>query len=399
MPEEIKKAIENLGTSFEEFKKVNDQRIAEIEKKGSADPLLTKQLEKINTFMDSNSDIKSRLENLETGTKAGKSSGEDEVKGDIKDYTDAFINYAKKGVEGDIGILEQKALSSASDPDGGYTVTPVMSDKIITTVFETSPIRQVAAQQTIGTDQLDIMEDRDEAGAGWGTEQGTVSETDTPEIGKKSIYAHDLHAMPKATQRILDDSNIDIESWLADKVASKFSRTENTAFVSGDGNGKPRGFLTYDAGTSWGQIEQILSTSGTGGTLDQDDFIKLLYGLKTPYQANASFLMARGTEQAARLLVDGNDQYIWQPGLQAGKPNTILGRPAVQADDMPAAATDSLSVACGDFAQGYQIVDRAGIRILRDPFTSKPFVKFFTTKRVGGDVINFEAIKLLKLDA
>lgn len=398
MDVEIKTAIENIGTSFEEFKKTNDERLKEIEKKGSVDPLTQDKLDKLNEFISDQTELKKRLDEIETGS-AGEKGGEEKREEAIMAYKNAFVNYAKKGVEGDIRTLEQKALSSASDPDGGYTVTPVMSDKIIKSVFETSPIRQVASSQTISTDQLDIMADEDEAGAGWGTETGSVSETDTPELGKRSIYVHDLNAMPKATQRILDDSNIDIESWLAEKVANKFARTENTAFVSGTGVGQPRGFLTYDAGTATGQIQQISSTSGTGGTLDQDDFIKLLYGLKTPYQLNASFLMARGTEQAARLLVDGNDQYIWQPGLQSGKPNAILGKPTYQADDMPAAATDSLSVACGDFAQGYQIVDRAGIRILRDPFTSKPFVKFFTTKRVGGDVINFEAIKLLKLDA
>jgi HK97 family phage major capsid protein len=312
------------------------------------------------------------------------------------EYKNAFCNYLRKGMDAGLEAFEGKALSVGSDPDGGYLVTPTMTDKIIQTVKETSPLRSIASVEVISTDSLEIIEDTEDAAAGWTTETGTVSDTTTPQIGKKTISVHELYAQPKATQKLVDDSAIDIESWLATKVADIFSRNENTAFVSGSGTGQPKGFLTYPAGTAWGQIEQI--NSGTDATVTADGLVQLYYGLKEGYAQRATFLMNRSVLQAVRLLKESTtDQYLWQPGLASGTPDTLLGVPVVQAADMPVAASGSLSVACGDFEAGYQIVDRVGIRVLRDPFTDKPFVKFYTTKRVGGDVINYEAIKLLKL--
>jgi len=175
----------------------------------------------------------------------------------------------------------------------------------------------------------------------------------------------------------------------------KVSKKENTAFVSGDGVGKPRGILTYTAGTSWGEIEQV--ASGSAGAVTADKIIELYYALKEDYATNASFLMNRATVEDVRQLKDTTNQYLWNPGLAVGVPDTLMGVPVYQAADMPVPAADSLSIAVGDFKAAYQIVDRAGIRVLRDPFTDKPFVKFYSTKRVGGDVVNFEAVKLMKL--
>lgn len=401
MSEEIKSAIDSMGKTFEEFKAANDARLAAVEKnKGTAE--LEAKLDKINNALDVQADIKSRLEKIETSTAADYSA---EEKSDsnpaVREYKDAYIKFLKKGTDIPEG-LEQKALSAASDPDGGYTVTPVMSDRIIKKVFETSNMRAAAAVQTISGDSLDILTDLDEAATGgWVSEQASRTTTDTPTVGKRTIAVHEQYANPKITQRLLDDSNLDVEAWLSDKIADKLVRYENSAFFTGNGVAKPRGILTYPAGTSDGQIEQISSTSGTGGTLSADDFIKLFYALKGEYQANASWFMQRATVKAARLLKENTtNQYIWAPGLQAKAPDTILGQPITQADDMGVVTvTDALAVACGDFSRGYQIVDRVGIRTLRDPYTDKPFVSFYTTKRVGGDVANFEAIKLLKMDA
>jgi HK97 family phage major capsid protein len=391
--QEIKNLIEDQNKAWHEFKGVNDHRLAEIEKRQTSDPLTEKSLEKINSALD---DYKDRLDKIETSAPCAGSEDEKSSKGD--EYKDIFANYVRKGIEPT--EAELKTLSVASDPDGGYLVTPQMSSRIIKKVFETSPMRQVASVETISTDSLEFIVDNDEAASAWTSEQGSVSDTDTPTIDKKSIYVHEQYAMPKATQKLLDDASLDVESWLADKVSDVISRTENTAFISGDGNGKPRGILTYTAGTSWGQVEQISSTSGTAATLDSDDFIALLYGLKESYAANASFAMNRSTVKAARQLKENtSNQYIWAPGLTATEPDSILGRPVYQFTDMPALGTDSLSVACADFGRAYQIVDRTGIRVLRDPYSSKPFIQFYTTKRVGGDVVNFEAIKLLKMDA
>jgi HK97 family phage major capsid protein len=256
-------------------------------------------------------------------------------------------------------------------------------------------MHKLANIQTISTDSLEIFEDRAEVAAGWTTESGAVSDTTTPTFGKKSIPVHELYAQPKATQKLIDDAAIDIEEWLADKVAAIFSKKENTAFVSGDGVGKPRGILTYTSGTSWGQIEQVASGVSAGVTADK--IVELYYTLKEDYAVNASFLMNRSIVETVRQLKDTTNQYLWNPGLAFGAPDTLMGVPVHQAADMPVAAADSLSIACGDFKSAYQIVDRHGVRVLRDPFTDKPFVKFYSTKRVGGDVVNFEAIKLMKL--
>ncbi len=393
----LTKQVDSLGSAWEQFKQVNERRINEIEKKGHADTLTVDQLNRINHMIDSQ---KQRLDGMETAM-SRPAMGFDYgrvVNAAEAEHKEAFCQYLRKGVEEDLVHLEKKALSATSDPDGGYLITPQMSAAIARTVHETSPIRQLASVETISTDSLEVLEDTGEAAAGWTTETGAFSETATPQFGKKTIPVHELYAQPKATQKLIDDSSINIEAWLGEKLTDIFSRKENTTFVNGDGIGKPRGILTYAAGTDWASIEQLVSTSN--GAVTSDSVIKLYYALKEDYATRATFLMNRATVQQVRLLKEATtNQYLWQPGLTAGAPDTLLGLPVMQAADMPAPATGSLSIALADFRRAYQIVDRYGIRILRDPYTEKPFVKFYSTKRVGGDVVNFEAIKLLKLSA
>lgn len=392
---DISERVNSLGQAWEQFKSINDRRLEEIEKKGAADPLTEEHLGRINHTLDN---YKERLGTLETVASRPSLDYEGKHYSPVnQEHRKAFNEYLRKGNELELASLESKSLSVDSDPDGGYLVTPTISENIIKRVYESSPMRQIAASETISTDTLEIIEDKDEAVAGWTTETATVSDTDTPQLGKKNIPVHELYAQPKATQKLIDDSSINIEEWISSKVAEIFSRKENTAFISGDGVGKPRGILTYDAGTSWGEIEQI--DSGSDGAVTADGIIQLYYGMKEEHASRGTFLMNRSVLQSVRLLKDTTNQYIWQPGLAAGAPDTLMGVPVMQAADMPAAATDSLSIAFGDMQSAYQIVDRIGIRVLRDPFTDKPFVKFYTTKRVGGDVINFDAIKLLKLAA
>ena len=392
---EIASRVNALGSAWEQFKSVNDRRLNEIERKGSADPLTENSLQKINSAL---THYKERMDRMETAMVrpglGGTALAASPLSGEHKQ---AFCNYLRKGVEGDLPQLEQKALSVGSDPDGGYLVTPSMSDKIVRTIFETSPMRRIASVETISSDSLELIEDTQDFFAGWTTETSSISSaTTTAQVGKKVIPVHELYAQPKATQKLIDDSSVDIEAWLADKLSDVFSRKENTAFISGDGIGKPRGILTYAAGTAWGQIEQV--NSGAGAALvTADSLVALFYALKEDYATRATFLMSRSTAQVVRLLKETTTgQYLWQPSFQAGAPDTLLGVPVVQAADMPAAALNNLVIAVGDFQSAYQIVDRSGIRVLRDPFTDKPFVNFYTTKRVGGDVVNFEAIKLLK---
>jgi len=397
---EVTERVNRLGNAWEEFKRVNDERLSQIERKGNADPLYAEHLAKIGHALDHH---KSRMDGIETAVlRPGQGA---EIKADSgahgyanSQYKKAFCNYLRKGMDAGLEAMESKALSVGSDPDGGYLVTSAMSDAIVKTVSEHSPLRNLASVTAISTDALEIIQDYDEAAAGWTTETGTVSDTTTPVVSKKIITVHELYAQPKATQKLIDDSAVDIEAWLSEKVSEVFLRKENTAFISGNGVGQPRGILTYDAGTSWGEIEQV--DSGSNGAVTADGLVELYYSLKEEYAQRSTFIMNRSIVQSVRLLKEATtNQYLWQPGLAAGSPDTLLGVPVAQATDMPTATTGSLSIALGDFARAYQIVDRIGIRVLRDPYTEKPFVKFYTTKRVGGDVVNFEAIKLQKLSS
>lgn len=296
---------------------------------------------------------------------------------------------------------EFKALSVDSDPSGGYLVMPEMGGIIQTKVFESSPIRQLATVETIGTDSYDDIVDYDEAGSGWVGEQESRPETTTPALGKISIPVHELYAKPKATQKLLDDASIDMEAWLAGKVAEKFARDEATAFVTGNGVTRPRGITTYAAGTSIssGQIEQVNSGSATDFT--RDGLVDLQNRLKEPYQANATWLTKRVNMANLLKLKNGISDPVFDMmyNKNAGLEAFIMGRPLRFANDVAAVSASALAIIYGDIRTAYKIVDRIGIRILRDPYSSKPHVEFYTTKRVGGGVVNFEAVVIGKIAA
>jgi HK97 family phage major capsid protein len=429
MSEEIKKAVgavEALHVGFEEFKKANDERLAQIEKKGSADVVTGAKIAKIEADLEKAqkiadeaalaakrqlrvvTDEKGEVIDLDRkaqewatlharrrGTVVGSFGA-----ADMDGYKAAFDTFIRKGEEV-MGPDERKALSVGTDPDGGYVVNPDLSGRIVLRVFETSPMRAYASVQVISSDALEGLFDLNQASSGWVGETDSRAETATPQLGKWRIPAHELYAKPRATQKLLDDASINMESWLAAKVSEKFARDEANAFVVGNGVNRPRGFLTYPAGTTLpGQIEQFptgasaaLAAAPDGG----DALINALYGLKQQYRANATWFMNRATTRLVRRAKDADGAYIWSPGIQAGQPATLLGYPVAAFEDMPDPAAASLSIAVGDMREAYQIVDRLGIRTLRDPYSAKPYVEFYTTKRVGGDVVNFEAIKIVRL--
>jgi len=429
MSEEIKKAVgavDALHAGFEEFKKANDERLAQIEKKGSADVVTEAKLQKIEADLEKAQKIadeavlaskrQSRIVTDERGEVVDLDRKAQEwasmnarrrgaVVGsfgaaDMDGYKVAFDTFIRKGEEV-MGPDERKALSVGADPDGGYVVNPDLSGRIVTKVFESSPMRAYASIQVISSDALEGLFDLNEASSGWVGETDSRAETNTPQLGKWRIPTQELYAKPKATQKLLDDASINMEAWLASKVAEKFARDEANAFVVGNGVSKPRGFLTYGSGTTLpGTIEQF--ASGVNGALAAtpdggDVLINALYGLKQQYRTNATWFMNRATMRLVRKAKDSNGSYIWIPGIAAGQPASLLGYPVASFEDMPDPATNSLSIAVGDMRETYQIVDRLGIRTLRDPYSAKPYVEFYTTKRVGGDVVNFEAIKLIKL--
>lgn len=298
---------------------------------------------------------------------------------------------------------EVKTLSVGSDPDGGYFVTPDISGRIVKKLYETSPMRQICSVQSIGTDALEGIEDLGEAGAGYAGEHTQGSDSTTPQVGKWRIPVFWIDTEPKTTQQLLDDASVDVEAWLADKVTDKFGRFENGEYVNGNA-GKIRGITSYTtaadsgAGVSWGSFGHIATgVSGDFAASAQADALIDIVGLlKVGYLPNARWLTRRSVITRMRKFKDGDGEYIWQPGLNLQTPETLLGYPITRAEDMPAIGANSLSVAFGDFMAAYQIVDRQGIRVLRDNLTSKPYVKFYTTKRTGGGALNFEAVKFLK---
>lgn len=384
---ELEKKIDQVTGLFENFKKENDNRLKEIEKKGAVDTLLTEKVEKMN---DAISALQDEVKATATALNRKEVEGDKKEGKDSAEYKEAFNKWMRKGVE-------EKALSVNSDPDGGYLVRPELSQEIVKKVFESSPIRQLASVQSIGSDQFEMIVDYDEADAEWVAETASRSDTGTPQINKLIIPAHEMHASPKATQKMLDDGFINVEAWLAEHVAMKMARLEATAFVSGDGVNKPKGLLSYTSGTSFNQVEQI--NSGSSGAFTADGLIDMVYGVKAEYRNNASWLFARAGIKAVRKLKDSQNQYLWAPGLNGNSQGQLLGYQIYEANDMEAIAASSLSAIFGDIRAAYQIVDRVGIRVLRDPFSAKPYVVFYTTKRVGGGVKNFEAFKIQKLAA
>jgi HK97 family phage major capsid protein len=432
---EIKAILDAQGRAFEEFKSTNDAVIkAKAEGKAVAD--LEAKLAKIDTDLDRASELKAKFDALEAKLNRPASfggNGEADVEKEVKSfnamrkaaagsganvadigpeiyeqYKSAFWNYQRKGNIDWLSQDERKAMSVGQDADGGYLTPAPTVGRIVQKVYDLSPIRQIATVLSISGDALEGINDLDDAAYGWVGETTARAETNTPQVGKYRIEAHEMYAQPKVTQKLLDDAAVDVEGWLAGKVADRFARAEAGAFVTGDGVGKPRGFASYtttatgDATRAWGQLEHV--KTGANGDFaasnPADVMFDLIGAFKQPYLQNAVFVTRREVIAKIRKFKESTtNAYMWQPGLQAGQPDRLLGYPIVMAQDVATLATGSLSLAFGDFREGYTIVDRIGMRTLRDPFTDKPYIKFYTTRRVGGGVTNYEAIKFLQFSA
>ncbi len=316
----------------------------------------------------------------------------------------AFSAYLRSGDEDGLrGLdLEGKALSTAVAGDGGYLVDPETAATVKSTLKSTASIRQIANIVNVEATSYDGLIDTSDVGSGWATETGSVAETGTPSIERITIPLHELSALPKASQRLLDDSAFDIENWLAGRIADKFAQSEAGAFVDGDGIDKPRGFLDHgkvdNEVWAWGSLGYV--PTGEAGAFPivapGDVIVDLVYALGAEYRANASFVMNSKTAGTIRKIKDADGRFLWSDGLAAGEPARLLGYPVLIAEDMPNIGADAFPIAFGDFASGYTIAERPDLRILRDPFSQKPHVLFYATKRVGGDVSDFAAIKLLK---
>lgn len=395
---EMKGAMHEFLTSFEEFKSANDQRLTEIEKKNNADPLLEEKVDRLDAALTAQ---KSALDEIVLKAQrpiiGGLSSSPN-----MTEQKTAFDRYVRLG---DSTALESKGLTGVTDPEGGY-LAPTETEAMITAaVRDVSPIRQIASVRQIGSNTFRKPISTSGAVAGWVGETDVRPETATPGLAAVDFPTMELYAMPAITQTLLDDAVVNIEQWLADEVQAEFATQEGAAFVSGDGLSKPKGFLSYpvvaEGTNSWGELGYI--ATGTDGDFDvtnpADSLVDLIYAPKQIYRTNGRFVMARTVVSKLRKMKDAEGNYLWQPSTQAGIPASLMGFPVTESEDMPGISADSHSIVFGDFERGYLIVDRVGIRVLRDPYSAKPYVLFYTTKRVGGGVQNFDALKVLKFSA
>lgn len=400
---EVKGAIDALGTAFAEFKNTVTKEQTELKARGFVSAETLEKLAKINDALDAAEAAKSaaekttaRVDALETAIKRPSGGANaDESKAAAIEHKKALDTWLRKGSgEAELQALQTKTLQVGVQSDGGYLVTVERDASVRAYLAETNGMRQVASVMSTSANTFEVVRETSTLPAGgWVSESGARTATGTPTFGITRIEPGENYVNVPVTQTMLDDAAIDVEAFIAGKAAQRFSIDENTAFITGNGIGKPRGILTYASGTGDQQIEQVVS--GGAADLTAAGLINLQQTLFEQLQPRAQFMFSRATLGRIRRFTEAvNGQFLWQPGLAAGVPPTLLGKPYVIASDMPTIGASSLSVAYGDFGSAYAIVDRIGIRTLRDPYTSKPNVLFYVTKRTGGDVVQFQSVKL-----
>ncbi len=400
LPAEAVVTHAEMMRAFEEFKAANDQKIAE---KRSGDVVLEEKLARLDSALTTQGQRLETVELKQARPVLGSDrpdTGKDNQP--ALEHKAAFEAYVRSGESGNLRALELKALSVGSNPDGGFVVTPEIENQIGERLLAISPIRSLASQRTISSNVYKKPMMIAGPGAGWVGESDPRTQTATPTLDALSFPAMELYAMPAATKTLLEDAAVDIEAWLAGEVDQVFAAQEGAAFVSGDGNNKPKGFLSYttvaNGSWTWGNIGYVASSVAGGfpASNQSDVLIDLIYAVRAGYRQNAVFLMNRKTQSVIRKFKDSTGNYLWQPPATPGSRASLMGFPLYDVEDMPDISAGSLAIAFGDFARGYLVVDRTGVTVLRDPYTAKPYVLFYTTKRVGGGIQDFDAIKLMK---
>ena len=404
---EARAAMHEMMAAFEAFKGANDARLDEIEKKASADTLLEEKVARIDQAVSS---AQARLDRVVSEGRRPELGGSPFVPAvgratslrEGEETKAAFDGYLKTGAS--FGLELKAGLSTASN-SAGYVVPEQTERAIERRLMAGSPMREIASVRTVGAGVFRKPVSTAGLAAGWVAETAARPETDPATLALLEFPSADLYASPAATQSLLDDALIDLDEWLASEVEDAFAAQETTAFVTGDGINKPKGFLSYDivaeADHAWGQIGYV--ASGAAGAFapsnPTDRLIDLVYAPKARYRPNGRFVMNRRTVSAVRKFKDSDGGYIWQPAQRPGETASLLGYAVTEIETMPDVAANAAAIAFGDFQRGYLIVDRAGVRVLRDPYSAKPYVLFYTTKRVGGGVQNFDAIKVMKFAA
>ncbi|WP_246812700.1 phage major capsid protein [Ensifer sp. ENS07] len=398
--------LNELKTTFEQFKAAREEEIKGINAK-FADVVTTEKVDRINNEITALNKALNEANQLIAAAALGNTGGTKHDP-DVEEHSQAFNKFFRKGVDNGLRDLEVKAkLTTQSDPDGGYLVPEETENTIDRVLGVVSAIRSLARVIRISGSEYKKLVNIGGTTSGWVGEEDERPATGTPTLREIVLACGEIYAQPGATQTTLDDARIDIASWLGDEVSIEFSEQEGKAFASGNGKKKPRGFLTYDnvadANWAWGKIGYVASGDASGfagasATVSPADaLIDLYYALKAGYRQGASFLMSDKVMGTVRKFKDADGNFIWNAPSAVGEVATILQKPVYTDDNMPAVGANAFPIAFGDFRRAYTIADRTGIRVLRDPFTSKPNVLFYTTKRVGGGVTNFEALKLMKI--
>jgi len=392
----LKELLQKQKTAFAAFKEANDERLTQLEK-GKSDPVLAQKVDKAN---DDIGTIQKQMDELQAKMNRPQRGAGSEKSQDVLDHEDAYVKFMRKGSADGLAGLEEKAMNVGTDADGGYAVPEELDRNILSLMKDDSPMRQECEVVAVGNSEYKKLVDVGGISSGWVGEPVPRPETDTPSLAAIAPFMGELYANPAATQKMLDDSFFDVEAFLANAVAQKFAEDEAAAFISGDGSDKPKGILNYASATTadsvraFGTLQHLLAAGVAAVT--GDELISIVYSLKKAMRKNAKWMMNSLTMSTVRKLKDSDGDYLWAPGLKDGQPATLLGHGIAENEDMADLAANAVGIMFGNFKRGYIIVDRMGTRTLRDPYTNKPYVHFYTTKRVGGMLQDSQAIKLLK---
>lgn len=406
---EITRIVQNLNAEWHQFKQENDRRLKAVESNGGrTDPLTEEKVDKhskaigeLQAKLDGLvKDLENRVDELQKvmQRKGGAGAGQEDEK--KRAHKAGFFAYMRKGTTDGLREL-QAAVSLGDDTEGGYFVPTTIDKEIEQFERDNTPMRQLCRVISVSNEGYEKLVNQGGASSGWVDETEARPETTTPTLAALKPYFGELYANPGLTQKSLDDPEFNLEQWVSEEVGMEFSEQENDAFTRGSGVKKPKGILGYTLSTSadgartFGQIQKV--HSGSSGAFVADKLIDLVYTLKRGYRMNAKWMFAAPSLGAIRKLKDGQNNYLFQPSYVAGQPQMLLGYPIEENDDVPEAAADANAGLFGDFRRAYIIVDVRGVRVLRDPFTNKPKVMFYTTKRVGGFVANDRAVKVMTL--
>ena len=396
---EIADAFDDFLRAFEAFKGTNDERLAQLEKRSTADVVTLEKLERINAALDEH---KRTVDEMMLRQSRPERAGTVPRNATTLQHKAAFEAYVRRGEAGLLGQLEQKALSVGSSPDGGYLVPAETERSVMLKMRDISPIRAISGSRQVSASVYKKPFSTTGFSTGWVGETASRPQTANTVLAELSFPTMELYAMPAATPALLDDAAVNIDEWIGEEIQAAFAEQESNAFVVGDGVNKPRGFLDYpkvdNTTWSWGNLGYLVT--GVSGAFaasnPSDKLVDLVYALKAGFRANAHWVMRRSVQAEIRKMKASDGTYIWQPAASPQGAPTLMGFPVAECEDMPSIAANSYSIAFGDFSRGYLVVDRVGLRVLRDPYSAKPYVLFYTTKRVGGGVQDFDAVKLLK---